>query len=108
MNGLFGSVGGLSTEWLLSLMPTRDAREGLRRNSLRWLSCRQHTARSHRPSPNRLLGLKLKRILNNFGDLLGEIVGSAQVFSKEAHLALDITIHEHLSRMIRDLDLQGD
>src|SRR4029077_3554065 len=50
----------------------------------------------------------LERIPNDGGDLLREIVGHAQVFSKEAYLALDVTIHERLPGVIRYLDPQDD
>src|SRR5579862_2213148 len=46
--------------------------------------------------------------LNDFGNLLGEIVGSPQVFSEEPYLAHNILIHQHLPGAVRDLDLQAD
>src|SRR5208282_1094132 len=49
----------------------------------------------------------LDRILNDLGDLLGEIVGGTQVFSQEAYLTLDVTIHERFPGVIRDANIQG-
>src|SRR5208283_1432397 len=58
--------------------------------------------------PNRLSLRGLERsIPNDMGDLLGEIVGGAQVFSHEAYLTLDVTIHERLPGVIGDADIQG-
>src|SRR5579862_9635032 len=41
----------------------------------------------------------LERIANDIGDLLGEIIGGAQVFSQESHFTLDVAIHERLPRL---------
>src|SRR5271155_2823743 len=54
------------------------------------------------------LSVRLESIVNDFRNLLGEIVGDAEVFSKEANLALNVAIHEHLSGMVGDVDLQCD
>ena len=41
------------------------------------------------------------------GDPLGEIVGSAQVFSRETYFPLDVTIHDRLPGVIGYVDIQG-
>jgi len=51
--------------------------------------------------------LGLESIANDFGHLLGEIVGGPQVLSHEAHFPLNVAIHDCLTSVVCDPDLQG-